>query len=156
MWRSNFKKAARDLQPGDTWNLEFDSSINPSCPEPGWKEYITRTSARFQCCLCERKWFSDRVMVVFHMRLEGSKGTVKVRRLHQSCKKCSNAPMEDPTVEKENLCNLMESLVMKIRMNCYNEKTQKGGEYVQKKPDNNRPHEPAHCEGCKLGICTKE
>ncbi|XP_062251720.1 receptor-transporting protein 3-like [Platichthys flesus] len=156
MWRSTFKKAAKDLQRGDTWNLEFDSNIDPRCLQPGWKEYIRRTSAWFKCSLCRRDWSSDRVMVVFHMRLEGSTGTVKVRRLRQSCNRCSDARMEDPTVEMENLRNLMESLVMKIGMNCYNETNPKGGEYVQKKPDNTRPHEPAHCEGCKLGFCTNE
>ncbi|XP_035033394.1 receptor-transporting protein 3 [Hippoglossus stenolepis] len=154
-WRSNFQSEADGLLHGDTWNLEFDSSIQTEHPQHGWKEYLRKTSARFQCSLCPRGWPSNRVMVVFHMHLEGSTGTVKVRRLRQNCKRCSNAPMVDPSVEPENITILMRNLVKKIRIKCYNEKLDQG-HYNPTKLEVNSPHEPAHCEGCIQGVCTKE
>ncbi|XP_053286901.1 receptor-transporting protein 3-like [Pleuronectes platessa] len=153
-WRSNFKSEADGLQRGDTWNLEFDSSINPRRPQPGWKEYITQTSARFSCSLCGKRWSSNNVMVVFHMHRKGRTGTVKVRRFGQKCQKCSNAPMEDPSINKTNICTLMRNLVKKIKNNCYNAALQ-GREYPYNKLVVTSRHKPAHCEGCIQGICTK-
>ncbi|XP_062252379.1 receptor-transporting protein 3-like [Platichthys flesus] len=154
-WRSTFKIEADGLLHGDTWNLEFDSSIHPEHPQPGWKEYIRKTSARFQCSLCRRGWPSNRVMVYFHMQLEGSTGTVKVKRFRQNCKRCHNAPMVDPIVEPENITILMKNLVKKIRIKCYNEDLDQGN-YNYTKIEVKSPHEPAHCEGCIQGFCTKE
>ncbi|XP_053286899.1 receptor-transporting protein 4 [Pleuronectes platessa] len=152
MWMSTFKKAAKDLQPGDTWNLEFDSNIEPSCPEPGWKQYITQTSAWFKCSLCPRGWPSNVVKVLFQMHLEGSTGTVKVRVFSQKCQNCSNAPMEDPIVEPENITILMMNLVTKIRIKCYNEDLD-DVKRDQRKLEVKSSHDPANCEGCRLGVC---
>nr|XP_019936366.1 PREDICTED: receptor-transporting protein 3-like [Paralichthys olivaceus] len=154
-WRSIFQNEANNLLHGDTWNLEFDSTIVPKHPQCGWKEYFRSTSARFQCSSCRRGWPSNRVMVVFHMCLEGNIGTVKVRRIRQNCKKCSNAPMVDSIIEAEHITILMRNLVKKIRIKCYNE-TLDQGHYDHEKLDVKSPHEPDHCEGCRLGICTRE
>ncbi|XP_058494167.1 5-hydroxytryptamine receptor 3C-like isoform X1 [Solea solea] len=45
-WTSVFLGEAKGVLHGDTWNLEFDPSIRANTPEPGWKEYISNTSAR--------------------------------------------------------------------------------------------------------------
>ncbi|XP_018528500.1 receptor-transporting protein 2 [Lates calcarifer] len=154
-WTHIFHTEANNLLHGDTWHLEFNSSIEPEQPEYGWKEYIRNTSARFQCTQCRRSWPSNRVMVVFHMRLIHGKGTVKVRRFRQNCKMCTNAPMEDPSIISENITTLMKNLVKKIRIKCYNEDLEKGFHHPRRF-DVKSPHEPEHCEACKKGICTRE
>ncbi|MED6278518.1 hypothetical protein CHARACLAT_024785 [Characodon lateralis] len=140
---------------GHTWNLEFDDTILPNSPKLGWETYIRNTSARFSCTSCRRSWPSNRVMVIFHMHLMDGQGTVKVRRLRQACNRCDNAPMVKPRVESDNIQILMENLVEKIRIKCYHENL--GQKKRQNKAfDVKNPHEPDHCEGCKLGICTRE
>ncbi|XP_047231464.1 receptor-transporting protein 3 [Girardinichthys multiradiatus] len=155
-WTRIFKNEIAVLQSkGHTWTLEFDETILPNSPEPGWKMYIRKTSARFRCTSCRRSWPSNRVMVIFHMHLMDGQGTVKVRPLRQECNRCHNAPMVKPHVESNNIQILMENLVEKIRIKCYHENLgQKKRQYNAF--DVKNPHEPNHCEGCKLGICTKE
>ncbi|XP_060934599.1 receptor-transporting protein 3-like [Limanda limanda] len=152
-WRYNFQSEADGLLHGDTWNLEFDYSIQPERSQRGWKEYITRTSARFWCSLCPRGWPSNRVMVLFHMRLKGRTGTVKVRGFGQSCQNCSDAQMEDPSIDPENITILMKNLVTKIRIKCYKEGLDVF-EYHQINLEVNSSHDPDNCEGCREGICT--
>ncbi|KAF0042035.1 hypothetical protein F2P81_005567 [Scophthalmus maximus] len=94
-------------------------------------------------------------MVVFHMRLMGGTGTVKVKRFRQNCKRCcSEAPMVDPSITAEHITVLMRNLVKKIRIKCYNENLDQG-HYDHERIEVNSPHEPAHCEGCMAGICTR-
>ncbi|XP_034439585.1 receptor-transporting protein 3-like [Hippoglossus hippoglossus] len=143
-WTSNFKSEADGLLHGDTWNLEFVSSIQPEHPQPGWEEYLTQTSARFWCSQCPRGWPSNRVTVVFHMCLKDSTGTVKVMRFGQKCQNCSNAPMVDPIVEPENITILMKNLVTKIRIKCYEEDLDD--------LEVNSPHDPPNCDACIRGI----
>ncbi|XP_069009537.1 receptor-transporting protein 3-like [Embiotoca jacksoni] len=151
---SIFQDKAQDLEQGDTWRLEFDGNIVPNDPNPGWVEYIRNTSAWFHCSMCPRGWPSNRVMVVFHMRLVDRQGTVKVRVLRQNCKNCDDAPMEDATITPENIAILMENLVKKIRIKCYHENL---GQQFRPPMDFEvkSPHEPEHCEGCLKGICTR-
>ena len=88
------------------------------------------------------------------MHLISGQGVVKVRRIRQNCKKCASAPMEKPEISPENISILMDNLVKKIRIKCYGENL----DGVFRPPQNlevNSPHEPAHCEACKLGICER-
>ncbi|XP_058494832.1 receptor-transporting protein 3-like [Solea solea] len=151
-WTSVFLGEAKGVLHGDTWKLRFDPSIQPNSPEPGWKEYVSNTGARFRCTQCPRAWPSNRVMVIFHMRLSDGKGRVKVKSFKQSCNKCTNPPMVDPDISTENITILMKNLVMKIRRKCYKEKLDQG-DYNHEWLEVNNPHEPNHCEGCKEGIC---
>ncbi|XP_060934856.1 receptor-transporting protein 3-like [Limanda limanda] len=152
MWRSTFKRNANGFPDGDTWKLEFDSMIEPKHPQPGWKEYITRTSARFRCSKCGRPWPSNIVMVFFHMHLEDSTGTVKVKRSGQSCQECNDGRMQDPMVDLEHITILMKNLVTKMRIKCYNEDLD-DCEHDQKKLDVNSSHDPDNCEACRKGFC---
>ncbi|XP_073333282.1 receptor-transporting protein 3-like [Pagrus major] len=154
-WTSIFMDKATEFTQGDSWRLEFDDTIVPKSPNPGWKEYIRNTGARFKCTKCGRSWPSNRVMVVFHMHLICGQGVVKVRRFRQDCKKCTAAPMEKPEITPENIDILMENLVKKIRIKCYHEDLDSGS----RRPVNldvKSPHEPSHCEACKLGICQRD
>ncbi|XP_061593157.1 receptor-transporting protein 2-like [Cololabis saira] len=141
------------LNQAHTWHLEFDDNIMGQ--NPGREQYIRTTRARFRCSKCKRSWPSNRVMVLFHMRLFDGQGTVKVRPFRQNCKRCAEAPMEKPEVDAENIEIIMENLVEKIRIKCYHENLGQ----KNRKPrsfDVKSPHEPAHCEGCKQGICTRD
>ncbi|XP_069558347.1 receptor-transporting protein 3-like [Brachyistius frenatus] len=152
-WTHIFNKKANNLK--HSWNLKFDENIVPDKPNPGWKQYIRNTSARFDCSMCSREWPSNWVKVVFHMRLVHRQGgTVKVRALRQNCKNCDDAPMEDPTITPENISILMENLVEKIRIKCYNQNLGKKSRPFRSF-DVNSPHEPDHCEACMKGICTR-
>ncbi|CAI5685156.1 receptor-transporting protein 3 isoform X1 [Oreochromis niloticus] len=154
-WTQIFQIKATDLKQGDSWELQYDENIEPNKPNMDWKEYIRNTSASFQCSMCRRKWPSNKVMVVFHMCLRNGQGTVKVRPLRQNCKKCTNAPMENPKIESENINTLMEKLVEKIKQKCYHENLEESYRpftlYEVKSP-----HEPKHCEGCMKGVCTNK
>ncbi|XP_039668035.1 receptor-transporting protein 3-like [Perca fluviatilis] len=153
-WTCIFQMKTKDLKQGDTWRLEFDEIIVPDCPNPGWEQYIRNTCARFKCTKCGRGWPSNRVMVVFHMRLTSGHGVVKVRPFCQNCKQCSDAPMEKPKITSENIDILLENLVEKIRIKCYHEDLGKGHRpFISL--DVKSPHEPAHCEACIAGICTR-
>lgn len=110
--------------------------------------------SRFKCSKCGRSWPSNRVMVVFHMRLTAKQGIVKVRRFRQNCKTCNPAPMETPSITRENIEILMENLVKKIRIKCYHENLDTGCR-PSAPLDVKSPHEPSHCEGCMAGICNR-
>ncbi|XP_044217782.1 receptor-transporting protein 3-like [Thunnus albacares] len=154
-WTRIFQNETNDLRQGDSWCLEFDYSIKPEDPEQGWKEYIRNTSAWFTCTKCGRGWPSNRVKVFFHMRLMKGQGIVKVRPYRQNCKKCNDAPMEEPSITSDNIGILLKNLVKKIRIKCYNEKHEQDNNYFQRQ-EVKSPHEPAHCEACIDGVCTRE
>nr|WKB06511.1 receptor-transporting protein 3 [Dicentrarchus labrax] len=151
---SIFQIKAKNLKQGNSWSLEFDDSLVPKRPNPCWKLCIGSTSARFSCTKCGRGWPSVRVKVVFHMRLLHGHGTVKVKPLGQQCKTCEGAPMEKPSVTSRNIDILLDNLVEKIRIKCYHEDlVRRNKPFISH--DVSRPHEPAHCEACTQGICTR-
>ncbi|XP_029939101.1 receptor-transporting protein 3-like [Salarias fasciatus] len=152
-WTRIFQNEARGIRRGHSWHLEFDYSIDTECLYD-WKDYIRNTSARFRCTECGRSWPSNQVKVIFHMRLSGTTGTVKIRPYRQNCKICSDAPMVNPNIEENNIKILMENLVKKIRIKCYHEKIGQKRRYFERY-DVESPHEPSHCEGCIRGICNK-
>ncbi|XP_073333283.1 receptor-transporting protein 3-like [Pagrus major] len=154
-WTSIFMDWATNLEQRDSWRLEFDDTIVPKSPNPGWKEYIKKTVGWFKCTKCGRSWPSNRVMVVFHMRLECGQGVVKVRRFRQNCKRCTSAPMEKPEIDHDDINILMENLVKKIRIKCYHEDLHSGS-WSSVNVDVRGPHEPDHCEACMFGICQRD
>uniref|UniRef100_A0A8C6W0K0 3CxxC-type domain-containing protein n=1 Tax=Nothobranchius furzeri TaxID=105023 RepID=A0A8C6W0K0_NOTFU len=133
-WTSIFQNKIQTLQKRDTWRLEFHDNIEPKHANFGWKEYIGRTIIR--CTSCARSWPSNRTMVVFHMQLRNGQGTVKVQPLLQNCKMCADAPMVKPGVE----------------IKFYRERVGQRKQYFGYL-DVDSPHEPTHCDGCKLGVC---
>nr|BAM36381.1 receptor-transporting protein 3 [Oplegnathus fasciatus] len=153
-WTRMFEIKTKNLKQGDSWRLEFDENLVPNRPNLCWKTYIRNTSGRFKCTECGRGWSSNRAMVVFHMRLIRGEGIVKVRPLRQKCKMCNEAPMEKPSITSENIGILLENLVEKIRIKCYHENLGRKIRHFRSL-DLNNPHEPAHCEACMQGICTR-
>uniref|UniRef100_UPI003AAF4962 receptor-transporting protein 3-like n=1 Tax=Centroberyx gerrardi TaxID=166262 RepID=UPI003AAF4962 len=152
-WMRIFEAKVGKLNRRDNWRLQFDDSLSPDKPNMGWKMYKRSACARFSCSKCNRSWPSNRVMVVFHMRLSQSQGTVKVRRFRQNCKQCSEAPMEEATFGADNISILLEKLVEKIREKCYHQNLGKKNRPFRNM-DVEGPHEAAHCEACIQGTCS--
>ncbi|XP_034534710.1 receptor-transporting protein 3-like isoform X2 [Notolabrus celidotus] len=153
-WTSIFRrKALRSLRRRDSWSLKFDDSLVPKRPKRGWRQYTSNTSAR--CSRCGRTWPSNQVTVVFYMRLSYGRGKVKVRRFHQNCKKCNEAPWEKPSISNENIHILLENLVKKIKK-IYCERNRVTIDQSPRRLEVRSPHEPDHCEACFHHICTQE
>lgn len=156
-WTRIFQQKIMELNRGDSWSMEFDDTIVPDAQEYNWHQYIRSAFARFTCSLCRRGWPSNQVIVVFHMRLwaEEQRGTVKVRRFRQNCKRCHRAPMEEANISTDNIDVLLEKLAEKIRIKCYGEKPAEKNRYFNNE-EVDGPHEAAHCEACRHGICKKK
>ncbi|XP_030646982.1 receptor-transporting protein 3-like [Chanos chanos] len=154
-WIDIFDKKSKQLQ--HFWSIEFDDSIQADQPAAGWEKYIRGAFASFRCSKCRRSWPSKRVLVAFHMRLDKSqrKGTVKVRRFRQDCKSCNQPEMEEPSFSEKNVEVLIDKLIEKIRIKCYKQKTGRKPRAFYSDHDPEGPHEKAHCEACKSGICRR-
>ncbi|XP_042363104.1 receptor-transporting protein 2-like [Plectropomus leopardus] len=150
-WTNLFRIKANNLRRirGDSWRLETDESIVPDRLNAGWMQCIKNTSARFNCT-CWRAWPSNVVTVVFHMHLENGKGVVKVRPLNQGCNNCKT--MVKPSIDDDNIDILLDNLVEKIRIQCY-DKPQRRGSKSFIPLDIRSQHEPSLCQACQLGIC---
>ncbi|KAM6963051.1 receptor-transporting protein 3-like [Aplochiton taeniatus] len=149
-WISVFQDTLDEHEIQDKWTIDFDDALTLQ----GWDQYISGSFARFQCSECKRTWPSKRVPVVFNMILELDKtGKVKVRCVRQECKKCANPKMEEPRFASENIEVLLERLVKKILIRFYNEDMGAKNNTFHHVGRIDGPHETAHCEGCKLGIC---
>ncbi|KAK6478773.1 receptor-transporting protein 3-like [Huso huso] len=154
-WVNIFKEKIQELGRRDRWWIEFDNNINST--EPGWENYIRNTFARFCCSQCRHTWASAQVPVLFHMKLDAleGRGTVKVRCCKQECKKCLTPNLEQPQVSEENITVLMDKLMLKIRKKCYNENVGENTTRFFIAGNLDGPHESGHCEGCRLGICSR-
>lgn len=88
------------------------------------------------------------------MRLLQRQGTVRVRWFRQKCRQCQGAPMERAHFDSENVDIIMEKLMEKMRIKCYNEDV---GERDRpfRKDDVEGPHEASHCEACIQGFCSR-
>ncbi|XP_048025239.1 receptor-transporting protein 2-like [Megalobrama amblycephala] len=156
LWESSLQAKASELH-GDTWHITINESIEPHKQACDWHQYISGSFARFECSLCRRTWMSKRVQVVFHFHLDTARkqGNIKLRRFKQMCRRCNEAQMEDPNFPVENIDVLIGRLVEKIRVRCYKENL---GEKNRPSVFNGRvngPHESAHCEACRLGVCSQ-
>ncbi|KAM6963052.1 receptor-transporting protein 3-like [Aplochiton taeniatus] len=149
-WTRIFQQKIRELNRGDSWFMDFDDTIVPNAQGYNWHQYIRSAFAR-------RGWASNQVIVVFHMYLQTTerRGTVKVRRFRQNCKQCHGAPMEEANISTDNIDVLLEKLVEKIGIKCYGEKPAERNRFFNNE-EVDGPHEAAHCEACRYGICNKK
>ncbi|XP_073700982.1 receptor-transporting protein 3-like [Garra rufa] len=156
LWESSLQTKASELHE-DPWQIIINDSIKPHSQASGWHQYISGSFARFKCSLCKRTWPSKRVHVVFHFHLntETKQGTIKLRRYKQNCRKCNEAQMEDPHFLEDNINVLIQRLVDRIRMKCYGENLGETNKPSVFRGRVNGPHERAHCEACKDGICNQ-
>lgn len=94
-------------------------------------------------------------MIVFHFHLNERmrKGTVKMRHFRQECRECFFPDMEEPVFDEASIEAVLEKLVEKIRMRCYNENLGQNYRPFQSFDWHGDPHESLHCEACKRGFC---
>ncbi|KAM9461583.1 receptor-transporting protein 3-like [Clarias gariepinus] len=153
MWMSVFRSRAEGLQ--DEWTLHMDDSIQPKNTEPGFYEYMRGSFAQFYCTGCGHSWSSKRVMVVFHFSRDAAsgRGTVKMRRCKQECRRCTAPRKENPRYGQENIDVILEKLIEKIKFRCYGENVGQSNRSSRFTGKVTGPHESAHCEACQLGIC---
>ncbi|XP_067272511.1 receptor-transporting protein 2-like [Pseudorasbora parva] len=156
LWESSLQAKASELHD-DSWHITITDSIEPHNQARDWHQYISGSFARFTCSLCKRSWMSKRVQVVFHFHLNTTRkeGTIKLRRFKQKCRRCNEAKMEDPNFPVENIDVLINRLVEKIRMRCYKEDLGETNRPSVFSGRVNGPHESAHCEACRLSICSQ-
>ncbi|XP_059424744.1 receptor-transporting protein 3-like [Carassius carassius] len=156
LWNRSLQKKASDLH-GDTWKIETDQTILENCQAPNWHQYISGSFADFRCSLCRRTWGSSRVQVMFHFHLNGAsrQGSIKLRCYKQECRTCNEAEWEDPNFPVENIDVLVERLVKNIRKKCYRENLGEANRSSAFDGRSDGPHEGAHCEACRRGICNQ-
>ncbi|XP_036378734.1 receptor-transporting protein 2-like [Megalops cyprinoides] len=156
-WIRIFQEKIEELDRGDSWGIEFDDTIVGGKLASGWQQYIRSTFGRFTCSKCKKGWPSKRVTVLFHMCLRSRDqcGTVKARLFKQQCRRCKDAPFEEPHLKVENVEVLLEKLMEKIRIKCYREDLGQRNRHFHFDGRVDGPHETAHCEACLQGICTK-
>ncbi|XP_029472899.1 receptor-transporting protein 3-like [Rhinatrema bivittatum] len=154
IWNSILEDKLKKKGLNDPWTLALDDSIQPN---QGWKRYTLQIFGRFRCSGCSRTWASAKIQILFHMKLETMperRGWVKMRVFKQECKKCSGATFEEPEFLSENIEVALEKLVSRIQEKCYRDlsgkSTTSAFNYTGKQDG---PHESAHCEACRLGLC---
>ncbi|XP_074860724.1 receptor-transporting protein 4-like [Carettochelys insculpta] len=154
-WQSSFREKMAWGKPKDSWSLSLEDNLKPGPREPGWRRYqLGRAFARFKCSHCSRRWASAQVMILFHMRLEGRQGQVKMRFFGQKCKNCYGAKYEKPTFSQENTERILDNLMQKILEKCYQEfKANPHLVDLIVEEEVEGPHDTARCEVCALGIC---
>lgn len=119
--------------------------------------FIFHFDCRFRCSLCRKTWGSSRVQVMFHFYLNKAsrQGIIKLRCYKQECRTCNEAQWEDPNFPVENIDVLVERLVKNIRKKCYEEGLGEANRSSVFDGRSDGPHESAHCEACRLGICSQ-
>ncbi|TSK53808.1 Receptor-transporting protein 2 [Bagarius yarrelli] len=80
-------------------------------------------------------------------------GSVMVRRFKQECRRCNARRLENPSFSNENIDVMVEKLIEKIKCRCYGLNVGQSNRSSRFDSKVNGPHERAHCEACKLGIC---
>lgn len=110
----------------------------------------------FECGSCRKTWPSARVVVLFHYRLRGERGTVIMRPLGQSCRRCQDT-FELPGFSEDVVRGTLQRLFSKIRKNIYDEDDDDddGGHSDNSRRGWSKPHESSLCEACNMGICSQ-
>ncbi|KAJ7421259.1 receptor-transporting protein 3-like protein [Pitangus sulphuratus] len=93
---------------------------------------------------------------MFHMCRCPGWGTVRMRVFRQECRRCRNPQLEYPEFSLETMERILHNLVVKILQYFYKKLVRSSDllEVVVDVPVKG-PHDSAHCEACRLGICNK-
>ncbi|KAM4041454.1 receptor-transporting protein 3-like [Anomaloglossus baeobatrachus] len=165
IWIDTFDRLQKkDLQEkyGRKWILQFNYHLENSLTEEQrqkkWKISQTTKPASFTCLNCSHFWNSGRVTLIFHYCLRKNKtGTVLLRPFSQMCRECDNNNFINPTFNVKSVKAILETLILKIRKNCYQEKTDSDSQdKMHHKIVRTKPHESDLCEACMNGICNKD
>ncbi|XP_060690082.1 receptor-transporting protein 3-like isoform X1 [Hemiscyllium ocellatum] len=156
-WVRLFNSKVSDLEYSDHWNIIKDDNLLPSRSPTGCNFYKTSSFARFHCSTCPNKWASAKALIIFSMKLQNGEGEVKVRFCKQQCRQnhAIEANFVEPVFDEENIKQVLNRLIAKIRQRCYHESIEKHTTWCESNVEVQGPHEKKHCEACKLGICTE-
>ncbi|XP_032049166.1 receptor-transporting protein 3-like [Aythya fuligula] len=152
-WQKIFAQKIAEMGVEEPWTIQEDGSLQVHSPKHGRREYLQKHAAgRFQCSHCLREWSSAKVHILFHM----CQGKVRMRIFQQSCRHCSSALLEEPSFSQENMERILHNLVLQILEDFYEVPVQPSDlmeVMVDTVPAG--PHDSSHCEGCRLGACSK-
>lgn len=157
-WAQTFQELIQEEKPRAKWSLTFDKNIVPDGAAPGWRQQKQRVLGRFQCSICNRRWFSAQVEVLCHMYKEPweSHGKVHMRIFGQRCQKCSRSQFENPEFSTEDVRSILKNLVNYILQKYYGHGSKKTLNVPQgEKVHLDGPHDIGNCEACILGCCRK-
>ncbi|XP_077146376.1 receptor-transporting protein 3-like [Ranitomeya variabilis] len=165
IWIDTFEQLQKkDLQERyeKKWILQFnyslENSLNEEQKQKKWKISQTTKFGSFTCLKCSHFWNSSRVTLIFHYCLRKNKtGTVLLRPFSQMCRECDNNKFINPTFNVKSVKESLENLILKIKKNCYHEKTDSDNQDNRHhKIIRTKPHERDLCEACMAGICNKD
>uniref|UniRef100_G1N6Q0 3CxxC-type domain-containing protein n=1 Tax=Meleagris gallopavo TaxID=9103 RepID=G1N6Q0_MELGA len=157
-WQRIFAEKAASLKLMDPWTFQEDNSLQlpadcPGLPQKAGMSWCLPCPGRFQCSQCLYKWSSAKVHILFHMCY----GMVLMRIFRQACRQCHEPQLEEPIFSLENIERLLHNLVLKILEDFYNVPMQSADllEVVVDGCHASGPHDRTHCEGCRLGVCSR-
>ncbi|XP_041038251.1 receptor-transporting protein 3-like [Carcharodon carcharias] len=153
-WIDSFTRYMDEQEYGEKWTLNFNYNLQPYLEgdqkAKGWKVYQTSSFGRFECH-CSNSWSSAHVVILFHYRLRRNRGLVLLRLFKQSCRYCVYNAELKPQVNHNQMQNVFNRLIFKIRKNCYRETVEEVERDLRYRKT--KPHETSLCEACHLGIC---
>ncbi|XP_041065687.1 receptor-transporting protein 3-like [Carcharodon carcharias] len=156
-WVQLFNRKVLNLAHTDCWNIAQDDDLLPQQTPAGWNWYRTSSFARFHCSTCSNGWASARALILFNMRLRNGTGDVKVRFFKQQCRRNHDeeANFVEPVFSEENIKQVLDRLMTKIRQRCYQEDIGERKAFLERDCNLDGPHETRHCEACRVGICSQ-
>nr|XP_014348228.1 PREDICTED: receptor-transporting protein 3-like [Latimeria chalumnae] len=157
LWREGFEEKIASLDRKETWTLTPDPDITLKDLGPEWRCCRITTFAKFKCSECSNSWGSAQVLILFHMTLDRrqGRGRVKVRFFKQQCRRCEDTRFVNPEFLAPNIDVILDKLVSQIRKKCYRENLGENQSPFIMDEELEGPHESAHCEACKEGVCGK-
>ncbi|KAG7237800.1 hypothetical protein INR49_031813 [Caranx melampygus] len=161
LWLDTFDELLDDeLDYEDQWTLNFNYSLTDKLTKEerkrGWKVYSHCAFGNFRCASCSKTWPSARVVVLFHYRLRGDRGTVIMRPFGQMCRDCDDDVFRLSGFSNEEVERALSRLLSKIRKNCYGEDDDSDHGSACSVTRRTKPHEKSLCEACIQGICCED
>lgn len=158
IWIAEFRRQFSELH---NWKLEEISNSSKMTRKPhGWFQFREYGEVDFCCTRCCRTWFSSHGAVVFYCwsaEPRRSGGLVSVELLGQKCKQCGSLRYETPQWTREEVSEVISSLLVKVKAKYYGIKSpqrQSRNQHPNERTSNG-PHLPNLCQACENGVCTK-
>ncbi|XP_056419538.1 receptor-transporting protein 3-like [Hyla sarda] len=152
-WKEAFENEIENRDILHSWSLDIEERFEK---HQGWLQYTLCSFARFCCQLCDRRWASSKVHILFQIKLWRTTGQVKMHIFKQKCKLCNAGYYEIPMFIPENIEIAMSMLVNRICEKFYNmPKENMLSKSFIKDGRQDGPHDSSNCEGCAQGICNR-
>ncbi|XP_005071756.2 receptor-transporting protein 4 [Mesocricetus auratus] len=151
-WEQMFQELIQEEKPRAKWTLQLDKNILPDGMAQGWRQYQQTGVGSFQCSICDRRWVSAQVKILYHLHWEPglSQGRVRMRIFAQRCQKC-RSEFENPEFSTDSIQRILENLVSYILRRYYRHSSKKPPSTLYERVPLDGPHDTANCEACALG-----